>query len=173
LILLIIMKKHILFVALLFSGLSFTAHAQVGVSININAQPVWGPVGYDNADFYYLPDIETYYNVPRHEYTYFDGGHWVTTGFLPPRYSHYDLYHGYKVVLNEPNPWLHHDKYRVQYAQYRGHYDQPMIRDSHDQRYYGNPGHPEYKHWQEQHHDEGRHEGHHDEGRDDHRGDGR
>ena len=160
------MKKQILLFAVIFGSLSLSANAQVSLSVNINAQPVWGPVGYDHADFYYLPDIETYYNVPRHEYTYFDGGRWVTTLVLPPRYSHYDLYHGYKAVINEPNPWLHHDRYRAQYAQFRGRHDQAVIRDSHDARYYGNPGHPEYNHWRAQHHDDHRDEGHDDHGRD-------
>jgi hypothetical protein len=161
------MKKQILLFAVIFGSLSLSANAQVSLSVNINAQPVWGPVGYDHADFYYLPDIETYYNVPRHEYTYFDGARWVTTPALPPRYDHYDLYHGYKVVLNEPTPWLHHDRYKAQYAQFRGRHDQALIRDSHDARYYGNPGHPEYNHWKEQHHDDHRDEGH-DHGHDDH-----
>jgi len=160
------MKKQILLLAVIFGSLSLpAAHAQVGLSVNINVQPVWGPVGYDHADYYYLPDIETYYNVPLHQYTYFEGGRWITAPVLPPRYRNYDLYHGYKAVINEPNPWLHHDRYRGQYLQFRGRHDQAVIRDSHDARYYGNPGHPEYNHWRQQHHDDGHRDGEHrDEG---------
>src|SRR6267154_6815284 len=80
----------------LFSG---TANAQVGVSLhfNIGDQPVWGPVGYDHVDYYYMPDIEAYYYVPRHEYVYFDDGEWVHARELPPRYHDFDVYHSYKV----------------------------------------------------------------------------
>ena len=145
------MKKQIVVIALLLSGLSLQAPAQVSVSFNLNAQPVWGPVGYDRADYYYMPDIETYYSVSRRQYTYFDGGRWVSSGALPPRYRGYDEYHGYKAVINEPNPWMHNDRYRSQYGQYRGRHDQAFIRDSRDERYYANPGHPQHDNWARQH----------------------
>ncbi len=153
------MKKQILFIALLLSSLSLQVHAQVRVSVNFNTQPVWGPVGYDRADYYYIPDIEAYYSVSRHQYTYSDGGRWVTSGNLPPRYRNYDLYNGYKVVVNEPSPWMHDSRYRQKYGQYRGRHDQPMIRDSHDEKYYANPGHPQHNNWVQQHGDD-----HHDQG---------
>jgi hypothetical protein len=145
------MKKQILFIALLLSSLSLQVHAQVRLSVNLNAQPVWGPVGYDRADYYYMPDIEAYYSVSNRQYTYNDGGRWVTSGNLPPRYSNYDVYNGYKVVVNEPSPWTHDSRYRKQYSQYRGRHDQAMIRDSHDERYYANPGHPQHNNWVQQH----------------------
>ena len=162
------MKKIMLFAAVLFC-LGNTAHAQVGLQVNIGVQPVWGPVGYDHVDYYYIPDIESYYSVSTGQYTYMDGGRWVTTGYLPPRYANYDIYHGYKVVVNQPTPWMHHDMYRRQYAQYRGRHDQAVIRDSHDQRYFANPGHPQHAQWHgnaghgqgpERHEDHGRDEGH-------------
>jgi hypothetical protein len=152
------MKKQILVLAVLFSCLSFGVNAQVRVSINLNTQPVWGPVGYDRVDYYYIPDIESYYSVSSAQYTYYSRGRWVTSRNLPPRYSNYDLYHGYKVVVNEPSPWMHHDRYRNEYSQYRGRHDQQVIRDSRDERYYANPRHPEHANWQRQH-DNGRHEG--------------
>lgn len=149
-------------------------NAQIGVHVNIGVQPVWGPTGYDYAQFYYLPDIEAYYNVEAGTYTYFDRGAWVTMHNLPPRYASYDLYHGYKVVINEPNPWFHHDRYRTQYAQFRGRHDQPIIRESHDQRYYANPNHPMHSQWHggERHDDHGRGE-RHDDRREDHHDDRR
>jgi hypothetical protein len=128
--------KRILFMAMI-SGLLFAsrANAQVRVSINIGSQPAWAPVGYDNAQYYYMPDIDAYYDVAAGQYVYFQDGRWVFAGALPPAF-HYDIYRGYKVAVNEPRPWLHADAYRNRYAQYRGMYDrQPIIRDSHDVRY--------------------------------------
>ncbi|MEN0056234.1 MAG: hypothetical protein AAGC65_21330 [Mucilaginibacter sp.] len=132
------MKKLILSAAILLGCLTVkTASAQVGVSlgINIGSQPAWGPVGYDYANYYYMPDIDTYYDVPTHQYVYFDNNVWVHRAYLPVRYRHYNLYSGYKVVINDRNPWLRHDVYRVRYAGYRGRHDQVIIRNSHDARY--------------------------------------
>ena len=49
---------------------------------------------------------------------------------LPERCHDYDLYRGYKVVVNEPRPYLHHEEYRSRYAHYRGYYDhQPALKN--------------------------------------------
>ncbi|HET7002980.1 MAG TPA: hypothetical protein VFI33_16755 [Puia sp.] len=121
----------------LFAASFFISHvqAQVNVSVNVNvdAQPNWGPSGYDNVNYYYMPDIETYYYVPKHQFIYFNGGNWVFATSLPPRCSSYNLYRGYKVVINDPRPYLHHENYRVRYAHYREYYDhQPVLRDHRD-----------------------------------------
>ena len=142
------MKKRIIIVSLLVALFSFNeADAQVSfsMSMNIGAQPVWGPVGYDHAEYYYLPDIESYYYVPRHQFVYLNAGKWVFAAALPPRYANYDLYNGYKVVINEPRPYLNYRKHREEYATYRGRHDQVIIRNSDEPRYYVVKGHPKYK----------------------------
>jgi hypothetical protein len=134
----LLMKKLILSAAILLGCLTVkTATAQVSVSlgVNIGSQPAWGPVGYDYANYYYMPDIDTYYDVPTHQYVYFDNNVWVHRAYLPVRYRHYNLYNGYKVVINDRNPWLRHDVYRTRYAGFRGRHDQIIIRNSHDARY--------------------------------------
>jgi hypothetical protein len=129
--------KKVLLMAFI-GGLLFTgnvANAQFRMSVNIGAQPAWGPTGYDYAQYYYMPDIDAYYDVAAGQYVYFNGGRWVFAAALPGAY-HYDLYRGYKVVVNEPRPWMHADIYRNRYAQYRGWYGrQEVIRDSRDTRY--------------------------------------
>lgn len=116
------------------------AQIKVNVNLNIGSQPVWGPTGYDHVDYYYLPDIETYYYVPRHQFVYLQGNNWVFASTLPSRYRGYNLYSGYKVVVNEPRPYLHHDIYRIRYAKFKGGKGphQEIIRDSHDERYKNN-----------------------------------
>jgi len=139
------MKKLIIAASLLLGfALVQPAAAQVSVNINIGNQPVWGPVGYDYVEYYYLPDIDMYYHVPTQEYVYLVNGRWVFSRILPPYYSGYDFYRGYKVVINDPQPYLYHDRYRANYAQYRGRYGQPVIRDSRDSRYFSNSNHPQY-----------------------------
>lgn len=95
--------------------------AQVSVNVNIGAPPAWGPAGYTEAEYYYLPDIETYYDVRETQFIYLDGGRWVRMRQLPAPYRRYDLYNGYKVVLDDyhgPAPYTYFKKHKVKY--YKG-----------------------------------------------------
>jgi hypothetical protein len=156
------MKKAILLVALVTCSAvvgTFNATAQVNVSVNIGAQPLWGPVGYDHADYYYLPDINAYYYVPRRHFIYREGPKWIFAASLPVAYAHFDLYHGYKVVINEPTPYLRHNVYYKKYHGYSGKKGQPYIRDCHDEKYWVIKGHPEHAKWKVNGHDNGNHNG--------------
>lgn len=144
------MRYWLALIATLFMvGVASTSNAEVqlSVSINLGSQPVWGPVGYDYVQFYYLPDIDVYYSVPYHCFYYDQDGRWIRSAHLPPRYHDYDLFHSYKVVINERNPWRHDQTYREKYSSYRGHYDQQVIRDSRDPKYFVIKDHPEHKQW--------------------------
>jgi hypothetical protein len=126
------------------------ANAQVNVNVNIGSQPVWGPVGYDYVRYYYFPDIDVYYSVPQRQFIFFDGRRWVYAYSLPGMYSNFDLYRSYKVVINDPNPFLRPDYYRSRYVSYRGMFGrQPIIYNSRDPRYYVIENHPEHQHWME------------------------
>jgi hypothetical protein len=145
------MKKLLFSTVILISCLSFKfADAQVrfSVGVNIGAQPEWGPVGYDHADYYYLPDVDAYYDVNGHNYVFYNGRAWIHGGYLPGAYRNYDVYHGYKVVVNEREPWRRHAEIRAKYAGYRGRRDQQIIRDSRDNRYrnhwHGDHGHDDH-----------------------------
>jgi hypothetical protein len=144
------MKRLVLIAVVIMSIMTCERlEAQVRVNINIGSQPVWGPAGYDYVEYYYLPDIDAYYYVPRRQFIYLSGDRWIFSASLPPRYRGYNLYSGYKVVLNEPRPYLHGDIYRERYAPYRGRHDQVIIRERHDRG---------------EHHDNGRHNGWRDHG---------
>jgi len=138
------MKKLFLIAAVMMvSFLSMPAKAQLNVNVNIGSQPLWGPTGYDHVDYYYLPDVESYYYVPKRQFVYLNGNDWVFANSLPTRYSNYDLYNGYKVVINSPKPYLNFKNDRVKYEQYRGNsHKQVIIRDSRDSKYYVVKGHP-------------------------------
>jgi hypothetical protein len=130
------MKKIILTAILFISCLSVKiASAQISLSINIGSQPAWGPTGYDRADYYYMPDIDSYYDVNAHQYVYLDNNVWVHRTALPSRYSNYNVYNGYKVVVNERTPWVRNDVIRKKYVTYRGRHDQTIIRDSKEVKY--------------------------------------
>lgn len=174
------MKKIFLISALLLSGFCYKAESQVRVNINIGRQPIWGPVGYDYVDYYYLPDMDVYYDVPRGLFIYYDYGRWNFAANLPARYGRYDLYRSYKVVINQRNPWLRDNYYRDHYRGYRGR-SQMIIRDSRDDRYfagregYGRGHDDHYSGRNDRHDDRGdyrRDNGRGNEGRDNGRGNG-
>ena len=163
------MKTLKLITAGLFIFVSSLMHSQVSVSVNIGVPPPWGPVGYANVGFYYLPDVEAYYDIRATQFIYFNGGKWVRAKYLPGPYRNYDLYGGYKVVLNDyhgSHPYYYFNTHKVKYHKgYKGnpqknigknpnqydHYDDHDHYDNHDN------GHKEGK----EHHDNGKHKGKH------------
>ncbi len=152
------MKKMMTLAVFIIGGFmiqSASAQLKVNVNLNIGSQPVWGPTGYDQANYYYLPDIDCYYDVNRQQFVYQNGGRWAFASQLPARY-HFDLYNGYKVVVNDPKPWMHPDVYRTKYKNHP-HEKQMVIRDSREEKYYQVKGHPMHDQWAKNHHDD-----HHD-----------
>lgn len=148
------MKKAILIIALVLGGFVFqnvSAQVNVGLRVNIGTQPAWGPTGYDHVEYYYIPDIDVFYNVPRHQYVYMERGRWMFSSSLPFRYRSYDIYNGYKVVVNEDRPYRNAEMYRTKYSGYKNNHGQEVIRNSHDSRYFENRGHPEHNKWQRDH----------------------
>lgn len=99
--------------------------AQVSVNINVGRPPLWGPIGYAEAQYYYLPDVEAYYDIPSSRFIYFERGGWVHRRALPARYRGYDLYNGYKVVMTDyhgKTPYIYFKDHKKNYAKgYHGH----------------------------------------------------
>lgn len=130
------MKKYFLLASLILAALiPLKLSAQINVNVNLGAQPLWGPVGYDRAQYYYMPDIETYYNVPKKQFVYLNNNNWVFASTPPSRYSNYNLYNGYKVVLNTPQPYLNFKNDKVKYAKFKGAKGQPSIKYSKNPKY--------------------------------------
>ena len=138
------MKKLLLIAALgIGSLLAVPAKAQVSLSVNIGMQPDWGPRGYDYVDNYYLPDVDSYYSVPRRQFVYLNNGNWVFNNSLPARYSNYNLYNGYKVVVNGDRPYLNYKTDKIKYVKYKNWGGkQKAIKFSNDSKYYEVKGHP-------------------------------
>ncbi|MFT4060793.1 MAG: hypothetical protein QM642_00395 [Edaphocola sp.] len=125
------MKKLIVAIMVLGSTVAVTneSKAQVNVSVNINSQPNWGPSGYDYAQFYYLPDLNCYYDIARAQFIYLNGRRWSYAANLPARFGNVDLYNMYKVVINRSNPFRYNRTHRAQYQQFRNNHSQPLLRD--------------------------------------------
>lgn len=134
--------KQILFFFLLSLALPSENNAQMKVNINIGSQPVWGPTGYDYARFYYLPDLDMYYDVNRREYVYNENNQWLYINHLPGRYRNYDLFKGYKVVFKDDRPFENHAIHLVKYKKFKNNHQQQAIIFSKDKKYYLIKGHP-------------------------------
>ena len=142
------MKKLILVCTVCAIGLFFgTATAQVHLRVNIATQPIWGPVGHDYVENYYLPDIDAYYNVPGHKYYYMENNRWRSGANLPTRYRGTDLYNTRKVVVNESSPWTNNNVNKTKYAKSNDPNNGQSIRDSRDSKYFVNKNHPQYNTW--------------------------
>lgn len=165
----------LIIIGLLFLSAS-SVHSQVSVNVNIGTpQPVvvasprvvvasppeWGPVGYDNMEYYYLPDIQVYYDIRLAQYIYFGGGKWIRSPRLPDYCRNYNLYNGYKVVLTDYHgnaPYVYFNAHKVKY--YKGYKGKPQNnrRDYHEHHDNGNHDH-DHDHDHNDHHDNGNHGG--------------
>ncbi|MDD3320402.1 MAG: hypothetical protein PHS59_03040 [Paludibacter sp.] len=106
---------------LLFAG---SAQSQLSINVHLGTAPAWGPAGSDNVQYYYLPDVQAYYDVHTSMFIYISGNYWVRSRHLPSRYRNYDLYHGYKVVMKDyhgNSPYKQFKEHKIKYAKgYRG-----------------------------------------------------
>jgi hypothetical protein len=106
-----------IFIALILL-LSSLLNAQVSLNINFASPPQWGPSGYTDIRYYYLPDVEAYYDINTSMFIYLGNGVWLHSTQLPSRYSTYDLYYGYKVVMTDyrgDSPQIYFNDYKIKY----------------------------------------------------------
>ena len=89
------------------------AHAQVGVNVQIG-HPAWGPAEPAGTQYYYVPEIDGYYDLYAQQYIVLRNGQWLPVAAL----SGYDPYQFRPVIVDYrgPQPWLRVDYYRQRYA---------------------------------------------------------
>jgi len=134
------MKTIKLLVLAMILAIAGSAQGQLSVNVNIGTRPAWGPRGYDNARYYYLPDVEAYYDMNTAMFIYISGNTWIRRSYLPARYHDYNLYRGRKVVMNNyhgNSPYYNHKVYKAKY----GHGIQSMPQQQMKNRDYDNHNH--------------------------------
>lgn len=84
------------------------------------SNPAWAPPYHPGARYYYIPDIEVYYDMSDREFVYLNNGQWMFSPVLPSLYAGYDLYTGFIISLNLGvyQPWMHHQYYVAHYPRY-------------------------------------------------------
>jgi len=161
------MKKLFIISAIAMSGLIYnTANAQIGIHIGFGLAPrrvVYAPqpvvveqapvydqsqTVYDNSsdDYYYLPDVDAYYDVNDQCYYYYDGNDWISAAYLPGAYSNYDWRNSTRYEIRASRPYLHDDVYR---SRYNGHQIGEFELRSDDNHYngYSNGGYKSDQHF--------------------------
>jgi hypothetical protein len=91
--------------ALLGAGILATApaaQAQVNVNVNVG-RPAWGPAAPQGTQFYYIPEIDGYYDLYAQQYIVYRDGRWMPVTVV----NGYDPYQFHPVVLE----YLHRDRY--------------------------------------------------------------
>jgi hypothetical protein len=119
-------------------------NAQLSINLHLGTAPSWGPAGYASVDYYYLPDIQAYYDIRASQFIYISGGTWIRSRNLPRQYRDYDLDRGYKVVLNDyhgSRPYANYRYDRKKY--YRGYKGSPQRSIGNRHEEYSNNGNRE------------------------------
>jgi len=124
----------ILLSVFIFNGCNLYSYVPSGVQTSYE-NPQWAPPYYEGARYYYLPDIESYYDLSMNEFITLNNGRWYYSSSIPSMYSGYDLNDCFLVVLNNNvyEPWMHHQYYVSHYPRYyyRDYYDRsnyPYVR---------------------------------------------
>lgn len=154
---------------IIFFAAASTSQAQVSINVNIGApavvvRPAWIPQNHVNVDFYYIPEIESYYDVSAGLYVYLDNGNWCRTRYVPVRYRNYDLNHARRIELrgyhgSRPYSYFncHNDNYYRNNRNYNNRYVEGRY---YDNRRYDNRYDNRYADNYRGNHDRGNHYGH-------------
>ncbi len=114
----------------LFSSCDLYTYSAVGVQMRYE-NPQWAPPYSAGVRYYYIPDIEAYYDLSTREFVYLSNGQWYYSASCPSNYTGFDLNDCFTVALdvNIYQPWMHHQYYVSHYPRYyyRDYYDHSNI----------------------------------------------
>jgi hypothetical protein len=124
----------ILFSIIIFNGCNTYRQGTEGTQTSYE-NPQWGPSYYSGTRYYYLPDIETYYDIYNREFIYLNRAQWIYSSYLPSFYPDFNLNNSFVVLVNSNiyQPWMHHQYYVSHFPRYyyRDYYDRsnfPYVR---------------------------------------------
>lgn len=129
------LKKSALFVSTLLFVSLFSAcdmYSYVTPSAQVTYEnPSWAPPYVAGVRYYYLPDIEAYYDLSSQQFVYLNDGQWSYSQTLPSIYAGFDLNNCFTVAIdmNTYEPWMHQHYYVSHYPRYyyRDYYDHSNI----------------------------------------------
>ena len=129
------LKKMMIVVVMLFSVSMFSGcdlyTYSVGSVHSRYDNPEWAPPYSEGVRYYYLPDIEAYYDLSARQFVYLSNGRWYDSPQCPSVYAGFDLNNCFAIALdvNVYQPWMHHQYYVSHYPRYyyRDYYDHSNI----------------------------------------------
>ena len=137
-------------------GLLFftSSNAQIAVNVNLGTPPAWAPADRVQTEYYYLPEINTYYDVPERRFIYIRNGGWVRSATLPANYRNYNLNKGKVIYLTDyrgRTPYIYNKNHKVKYVTTT--YHPVYVKVKHDN------GKHKGQYMKAQRHDNGKHKG--------------
>ena len=111
------MKLKLFIFSLLLIATS-TIQGQTEVKITFGTPPEWAPANRVETQYYYLPDIDAYYDVPSAWFIYIKNGKWIRATSLPYRYRNYNLRGGNIIYLTDyrgTSPYKFHKNHKIKY----------------------------------------------------------
>lgn len=114
------MKNLLIVFTLLLLAQPFKGAAQISVHINIGNPPWWAPRAYaHHTRYYYIPEIDSYYDASREGYFVNIDGGWVFSPNLPEYYGPENFDGWHKVVINYygDQPYRYFNTNRYGYVQ--------------------------------------------------------
>lgn len=79
--------------------------------------PVWGST-VTTQEYYYLPDIESYYDISKSEFIFFNNGNWTRSKNLPKQFKNYNLKKGKVIVIHDyhgDSPYAYFKNHKKKY----------------------------------------------------------
>lgn len=107
------------FLVLLFF-ITLPSSAQINVNIEFGRPPSWGVPTTYRCRFYFLPDIDAYYDIKWNRFLYLYRGKWVSSRNLPSMYRGYNLNRAYKVPIRGYFGSRPYDNYYRDRSPYKG-----------------------------------------------------
>jgi len=117
------LKRFGLAILLVISVNGFTGCGLTFPLTNNYTDPAWAPPHHPGARYYYIPDIEIYYDLSDHNFAYLNNGLWIFTPQFPSIYAGFDLFNAFIITLDVSvyEPWRYHQYYVSHYPRYYYH----------------------------------------------------
>jgi hypothetical protein len=133
-------KVHLLIVTVLMLFVA-KSNAQLAVNISLGSRPVCHQNRYyyeDNVDYYFLPEIQAYFDNRSGAYVYFNSGGWVRSRYLPDYCRNYDINRGSRIAIEYRGnaPYEYFYSHRQRYCQNDNRREYDNEREYDDRREY-------------------------------------
>lgn len=147
------MKNLQIILAAFIIFFTFESNAQISINVNLGSRPQYHDRYENQVRYYFLPEIEAYFDIQAGIYIFNGSRGWVRSNYLPEYCSNYDVNRGYRVALtyigNTPYSDFNfhkqkyyrenHRNYRAEYYHSRNNYNNNNVVFS-NHKYYKNKG---------------------------------